>query len=245
MDYDQNFYAHNIRKTGTSPEIIFSVLFKYFDINSLCDVGGSVGIWTNTFLQMKGITEDQDADVMFIDGDYVKDDMFVAPKKYFRPFNLEERIDLGGKRFDLAMSLEVAEHLSPKRAESFVEDLTKLSDVIMFSAAVEGQGGTHHVNEQYMPYWVEKFEKFGYAPFDLIRPEIQFCMDVPWYYRQNIIVLVNKESKFYTMLRDEYHAYPPLMRMVAIECFEGKFKLMKRLRSSRLLKLYSKITGKK
>jgi hypothetical protein len=55
---------------------------------------------------------------------------------------------LGGERFDLAASLEVAEHLSSARADGFVEHLTRLSDRVLFSAEVPGQGGYGHRNEQ-------------------------------------------------------------------------------------------------
>ena len=245
VDYDEGFYQANNRYSSTTPEQVFSILFRYFDIESVCDVGGGAGVWIGNFLKIKGVKEEDDADVLCIDGDYIKEDMLQMPSKYFRTANLEERIDLEGRRFDLAMTLEVAEHLSPKRADSFVEDLTRLSDVVLFSAAIEGQGGIHHVNEQYMPYWVEKFGNHGYRPFDLIRPEIQFCTDIPWYYRQNMIVFVNEKSEYYDLLVNKYHAYPPLQRMVSIECFEGSFKLMKRLRSSKLNVIFSKLTRKK
>lgn len=56
------------------------------------------------------------------------------------------------RRFDLAMTIEVAEHLTPVRADSFVEDLTRLSDVVLFSAAIPAQGGINHVNEQWQSY---------------------------------------------------------------------------------------------
>ena len=245
MDYDDSFYENNVNNTMTSPEKVFTILSRFFDINSVCDIGGGVGVWIGNFLKMKGITEDQDAKVLCIDGGHIKEDKLLVPKKYFRKANLEDRIDLGGERYDLVMTLEVAEHLSPSRADSFVEDLVNISDVVLFSAALEGQGGTHHVNEQYMPYWIEKFAKHGYEPFDLIRPEIQFCMDVPWCYRQNMIVLVNRESEYYRLLKDVYHAYPPLQRMVVIECFEGRLKLMKRLRHSLLHKIYVAVTHQK
>jgi hypothetical protein len=47
-------------------------------------------------------------------------------------------------RFDLAVCLEVAEHLPPERAESFIRELCDLAPVVLFSAAIPGQGGTGH-----------------------------------------------------------------------------------------------------
>ena len=66
-----------------------------------------------------------------------------------------------GRRFDLVNCLEVAEHLDASRADSFVDDLCALGDVVVFSAAIPGQGGTHHVNEQFQSYWQERFRRNG------------------------------------------------------------------------------------
>lgn len=81
-----------------------------------------------------------------MDGDYVPNEMLFISSKAFIPTDLSKRI-LIKKRFDIVSTLEVAEHLPKERGESFVEDLTRLSDVILFSAAIPGQGGTNHVNE--------------------------------------------------------------------------------------------------
>ena len=94
------------------------------------------------------------------------------------------------------MTLEVAEHLSPARADSFVEDLTKLSDVILFSAAIPAQGGTNHVNEQWQSYWAQKFSRLGYVAIDCIRPKVWEDTALDIHYRQNIFMYV-KSSELY------------------------------------------------
>ena len=58
------------------------------------------------------------------------------------------------RKFDLVLSLEVAEHLPSECAEAFVESLVNLGPVILFSAAIPYQGGENHVNEQWPEYWV-------------------------------------------------------------------------------------------
>lgn len=135
------------------------------------------------------------AEVYGIDGDYVDRSQLFIDEENFYPLNLESRIVAEG-RFDLAESLEVAEHLSPARADSFVEDLTKLSDVILFSAAIPSQGGTNHVNEQWQSYWAEKFLRFGYVAVDCIRPKIWQNVNVWAHYCQNIFIYV-KSSELY------------------------------------------------
>jgi hypothetical protein len=63
-----------------------------------------------------------------------------------------------GRRFDLVQSLEVGEHLPLSAAETLVDSLTTASDRVLFSAAVKGQGGEFHVNEQPLAFWQELFE---------------------------------------------------------------------------------------
>ena len=65
---------------------------------------------------------------------------------------------------DLAVSLEVAEHPSEKRAPSFIDDLCTASSCVLFGAAIPGQEGVGHLNEKWPSYWTKLFEKRGYSP---------------------------------------------------------------------------------
>ena len=62
----------------------------------------------------------------------------------------------------LAMSLEVAEHISPALADAFVRYFENLAETIIFTAAQPGQGGTAHINEQPREYWISKFASIGF-----------------------------------------------------------------------------------
>jgi cyclopropane fatty-acyl-phospholipid synthase-like methyltransferase len=64
---------------------------------------------------------------------------------------------------DVAISFEVAEHLSPELANRFVELLSAASDTVVMSAATPGQGGTSHLNEQPHEYWIKKMARRGYT----------------------------------------------------------------------------------
>jgi hypothetical protein len=93
--------------------------------------------------------------------------------------------------FDLVECLEVAEHLEETAADRFVESLTSHTGTVLFSAAVPGQGGTHHVTEQWPSYWIPKFGRAGFQPFDVIRPRIWKDRRVVVWYRQNILIFAN------------------------------------------------------
>ena len=113
------------------------------------------------------------------------------PAKHFAAFDLSRPFRLG-RRFDLVQSLEVAEHIPPAQAEIFVDHLAAHGDVILFSAAVPGQGGEFHVNEQPYEYWRQKFAARGFLTFDFIRPRIAKVPEIEPWYRYNILLFVNE-----------------------------------------------------
>jgi hypothetical protein len=106
---------------------------------------------------------------------------------------LNKPIDLG-RRFDLVQSLEVAEHLPADKARDFIETLTAHGPLVIFSAAVPGQGGEHHVNEQPLEYWRKKFLDRGYAAIDYIRPQLVGNSSIQHWYRYNIILYCQEKN---------------------------------------------------
>jgi SAM-dependent methyltransferase len=107
-------------------------------------------------------------------------------------FDLENDEYHADRSFDVAISMEVAEHLPRKAADRYVDLLTRLAPVIVFTAASPGQGGTDHVNEQPPSYWIAKFRERG---FEHTREQSQRWSDAwkaaadveSWYY-ENLMV---------------------------------------------------------
>ena len=79
-----------------------------------------------------------------------------------RQLNLEQDDLPNLGDIDLVVSMEVAEHLPASCADRYVDILCSFTDTVVFSAAVPGQGGTDHVNEQPHEYWIEKFAERGF-----------------------------------------------------------------------------------
>ena len=69
-----------------------------------------------------------------------------------------------------------------------IVSLVKHADVIMFSAAVPGQPGQHHVNCQWPEYWQEMFNAHGYTCNDLVRWIMWDHADIEPWYRQNMFM---------------------------------------------------------
>lgn len=153
---------------------------------SLVDVGCGVGTW------LKAAAELGIRDLAGIDGAYVDRSMLQIPPDQFTAIDLTQPFHLG-RTFDAALSLEVAEHLPEASATSFVESLTCLAPVILFSAAIPRQMGQHHVNEQWPSWWAERFATFGYAAVDCIRARIWDDPQVEWWYAQNTFVMVRND----------------------------------------------------
>ena len=96
------------------------------------------------------------------------------------------------RKFDLAICLEVAEHLPESSAEGLIQSIVKHADVIMFSAALPGQGGQNHINEQWPHYWQALFEKYDYEMIDFFRSKIWNNQKIERWYRQNMFLVVRK-----------------------------------------------------
>jgi hypothetical protein len=94
---------------------------------------------------------------------------------------------------DLAICLEVAEHIPEEMSDRLIKMLTSLAPVVYFSAAIPGQGGANHMNEQWPDYWLAKFADRGFICFDVIRPTIWSKPAVEPWYKQNSFLYISKE----------------------------------------------------
>ncbi len=193
--YSSSFYDGQSTQSLTSARVILGTLFTSFQPTSVVDVGCGVGPWLRAAQEL-GVT-----DILGLDGDYIDPSALMIDQSAFIAIDLEtQRVRNisglnDGRRFDLVISVEVAEHLSFSRAASFVEDLTSLGDMILFSAAVPFQGGEHHVNEQWPEFWALLFRAHEYECLDTIRPLVWGRDDVEWWYAQNVLLFYRKGSQ--------------------------------------------------
>ena len=185
LNYSSKYYEGIQSDSAPSARQVVRLVVDLVRPASIVDVGCGSGAWARAFKEA-GVQK-----ILGIDGYYVKDEQLLIDPGEFRRADLSQPLTLP-ETFDLAVSLEVAEHLPRVRAASFVADLARLSPVVLFSAAVPGQGGTHHINEQWPSYWAEHFAQNNYALFDVIRSKIWGIAEVKWWFRQNILLFVRK-----------------------------------------------------
>lgn len=184
--YDSDFHKKMHVGSLKSAEIIVPLLINLFKPKSVVDLGCGIGSWLSVFRKL-GIE-----DIFGVDGDWVKKEMLVIPPEKFLALDLKKNFCLE-RQFDLAISLEVAEHLPPSSALLFVKSLASTAPVIFFSAAIPFQGGVNHLNEQWPDYWEHYFREEGYIVIDCIRKRIWQNNDVDYFYAQNSLVFVKPE----------------------------------------------------
>lgn len=175
--YDDRFYDQMVDSSRISAEVLMPFVLKLTGATSVVDLGCGPAAWLGVAKEHGATT------VLGIDGDYVDRDRLHIDRDEFLARDLTQPVRID-RTFELAMSLEVAEHLPADRAAGFVADLCALAPVVLFGAAQPAQGGTHHINEQYLDYWTRLFEAEGYELIDCIRPEF-WEHDIAFFYSQN------------------------------------------------------------
>jgi hypothetical protein len=154
------------------------------DATSLVHVGFGNGEWLAE-AQRLGVSE-----VHGIDGPWASlDDLLVTRDQVTIA---DTRQSFHGESYDLAVCTEYAEHLPDARAASFVADLATLAPVVAFSAAIPGQGGKGHVNEQWPSYWEAHFAAVGFRLVDAVRQRLWNSPGMPAYLAQNLLIAIDQ-----------------------------------------------------
>lgn len=196
--YRGQFYEDIREGSRRSAREIVPLVVDLIGPQNVIDVGCGLGTWLSVFKEC-GID-----DIWGVDGSWVDKAVLEIPKERFIQADLTKPLRLE-REFDLVVSLEVAEHLSPEFANIFLESLVSLGPVLLFSAAIPFQGGKNHVNEQWQDYWAEQFQKKGYQVIDCIRRRIWQNANVEFYYAQNMLMFARLDYlERHPVLQREY-----------------------------------------
>lgn len=179
--YDHDFFEAQGGESAAAARKVVPLVAELLSPTSVLDVGAGTCGWIAEW-QRSGVR-----DVLGVDGAYVEVDQLKVEPQHFRAADLSQPLDLG-RTFDLVQTLEVAEHLDHELAGQFVDSLVRHGDTVLFSAAIPGQGGTHHVNEQWPSYWIRLFADAGLTCFDVLRSRVWTDAEIPSYYRQNLLL---------------------------------------------------------
>lgn len=186
--YDKAFFEGFADDSQRSAGIVLGHLFETFRPASMLDVGCGVGTWLRAGQDL-GVGA-----VRGLDGPWVSPEQLrIAPDR-FEQIDFEASAWPEVRPVDLALSLEVAEHLSPEAGDRLVRYLCQSAPVVLFSAAIPHQGGEGHRNEQWQSYWAERFRREGFAPRLALRSAIWNDDRVEFWYQQNIVLYVSESA---------------------------------------------------
>lgn len=200
--YTQEYYSRHYLGAYSSAKTILEHISKFLMPKSIVDFGCGTGVW------LKVAKDVFNSQVLGIDlHDYNSLSMYINENEYCS-HDLTGTVNLN-RSFDLAISLEVAEHIDSQYADEFIKTICNHSSIVLFSAAIPMQGGTGHINEQPCTYWAEKFALLGYRAIDCIRPIIWNDDNVEIWYRNNTVLYVS-DFQSYGLLDNLYMSHYPL-----------------------------------
>jgi SAM-dependent methyltransferase len=185
-EYGTDFYGFLASFAVRSAQRVVPKLTAVVPVRNVVDFGCGQGAWLSVWAAAG-------AAVTGVDGPYIDRRGLLIDPGVFHAADLSAPIDLG-QQFDLVQSLEVAEHLPAAKAGQFVDTLTAHGACVLFSAAVPGQGGENHVNEQPLGYWRAIFRERGYSAVDYLRPLISNDAAIARWYRCNIMLYVRDDA---------------------------------------------------
>jgi SAM-dependent methyltransferase len=205
--YHPHYHDEKRATTRRAAERILPIVLSIVDVASIIDVGCGPGSWLEVAREMgvptlTGVEGEWAAE--WFDDDRVRSggfDLVLA--------NLEDELRPPAT-FDLALCIEVIEHLSPARGESFVADLCRCAGHVLFGAAIPGQKGPNHLNTRWPSYWAECFAAHGYLPLDVVRARVWGDDDLLVHHRQNPLLFVREDLYDRAVGRALEMAPPPL-----------------------------------
>ena len=174
--------------------VYLQYLWQFFQPVTVLDVGCGSSTWLKACHELGSKT------LFGLDGEWSSQSLMIDPDINFRGIDLNKPF-LAPEKVDMAINLEVAEHLEPSTGPHIIKSLTDSSDVVLFSAAYTGQGGYGHINERPHSYWAELFATHDFTPFDLFRPVFWDNEKIFMWYRQNIFLYVRKDSASYQRIK--------------------------------------------
>ena len=183
--YDRTFHRYAERAAARSARTIVPLIASALNYESVLDVGCGTGAWLREYARQGA------AQVLGLDA-VDKAELLIAPDQ-FRALDVSQPFDVG-RCFDLVQCLATAEHIPPEASRTLVANLTTHGRHILFSAAVPGQGGEHHVNERPYEFWRRLFAEHRFVALDLVRPAIASLQQVDFWYRYNMLLYVHENS---------------------------------------------------
>jgi SAM-dependent methyltransferase len=170
VTYTEWFYVEEGRVARSSAAVVAPWVHDNYPVRTVIDIGCGTGEWAGAFASLGCAATGVDlgapavGDIEYIDADLIN--------------------GWPCSGYDLAICLEVAEHLPESTGALLVEGLAQ-APTVLFSAATPGQPGVGHINCRPHDYWHAQFELHGKTPTYI---GDKFTEPVADFYRRNMFL---------------------------------------------------------
>ena len=156
MKLDRHYFERRVTRYTPNQIEIANALYELWHPESVFDCGCGIGGYLQGFSNQECVVAGCD-----IKWNYACE---------FMPHNIKNatyKCDAGLKiynnhKYDLVISIEVAEHIDENNAMQFCENLVCLSkNKILLTAAKPGQPGWGYINRQSKQYWIDRMNVVG------------------------------------------------------------------------------------
>lgn len=166
--YADEFYSKRVKYCRRAPVMCQGIIDMWHP-KTVIDAGCALGDLVNEFINQK-------IDAVGIEGNNACLPYIQCPSGCIRILDLSKKIDLG-RRFSVAISLEVAEHIEEQYADIYINNMCKFSNILVMSVCDYGETNKIHCNVKTRSYWIKKFDKKGYIQ----RPEKETELKDKWF----------------------------------------------------------------
>jgi len=152
-EYSLEYYQALNREEGPQAKALAEAITELYHPQSVIDLGCATGLYLEPFTcRVTGLD--------FSKAAFDERVLRIAPQDCIL-FDLTNA-DFRPMKHDVALCLEVVEHIGCEHADTLVANICKASDTIGMTAAPPAQAGLNHVNCQPQSYWEEKFAQHGF-----------------------------------------------------------------------------------
>lgn len=174
----------------TAQKVWSEVAPLFSEVITVLDLGCGMGAWSAV------VESDESKSVQLVDHPSVpKSNLLVKNKDNFLGIDLDKELPPSA-RWDLIICIEVLEHFSTKRALELKDFIISCTDLVLFSAAIPGQGGVGHINCQRHSYWHHQFKQAGFKYYDGFKSAIVHDESIPFWIRQNLFIYYTAKYDF-------------------------------------------------
>lgn len=181
--YDDKFYQFSKEEVTKFVPNFVDVVCTHLNPQSVIDIGCGMGLYVKEF-NLREIK------VVGYDGSPHALKNSVAKNGLVKQHDLRKTF-VPDESYDLAICIEVAEHIPTDLSDNLLDTLTNSSNVILFTAAQKGQGGTDHINEQTPQFWLDKFLKRNFVFDKSLTHKLVWEMkskEIPWWIYDNLMI---------------------------------------------------------